>query len=145
LGKKEQGSGWSNCIFCGEPVEKADRSREHVLPMWMLRATGDPNRRIRIEIDPVTGQDVIRPASTFHFPACRGCNESYGTKLEAQAKKAMEALFAGKSLLLASGLARQGADWALASVQHSAQRVLPAKIQDRSAARKEGPDRNHQC
>jgi hypothetical protein len=66
--------------------------------MWMLRATGDPNRRIRIEIDPVTGQDVIRPASTFHFPACKKCNKAYGTKLEAQAKKAMEALFAGKSL-----------------------------------------------
>jgi hypothetical protein len=65
--------------------------------MWMLRATGDPNRRIRTEIDPITGQDVIRPASTFHFPACT-CNESYGKKLEAQAKKAMEALFAGKSL-----------------------------------------------
>lgn len=64
----------------------------------MLRVTGDPNRHIRIEIDPVTGQDVIRPASTFHFPACRGCNESYGKKLEAQAKKAMEALFAGESL-----------------------------------------------
>lgn len=66
--------------------------------MWMLRATGDPNRRIRIEIDPITGQDVIRPASTFHFPACSSCNQSYGKKLESHAKKAMEALFAGKSL-----------------------------------------------
>lgn len=66
--------------------------------MWMLRATGDPNRRIRIEIDPTTGQDVIRPASTFHFPACSSCNQSYGTRLEAHAKKAMESLFAGKSL-----------------------------------------------
>jgi hypothetical protein len=95
---KENNPGWSNCVFCGEAVGKAARSREHILPMWMLRATGDPNRRIRIEIDPVTGQDIVRPASTFHFPACGPCNESYGTKLEAQAKKAMEGLFAGKSL-----------------------------------------------
>jgi hypothetical protein len=66
--------------------------------MWLLRATGDPNRRIRIEIDPVTGEDIIRPASTFHFPACKACNNSYGTKLESHAKKAIEALSAGKSL-----------------------------------------------
>jgi hypothetical protein len=97
-GRSVNDPGWSNCIFCGKPVGKVDRSREHVLPMWMLRATGDPNRRIRIEIDPITGEDIIRPASTFHFPACRACNESYGRKLEAHAKKAMEWLFAGKSL-----------------------------------------------
>lgn len=66
--------------------------------MWMLRATGDSNRRIKIETDPISGEDIIRPASTFHFPACRPCNESYGKKLEAQAKQAMEALFAGRSL-----------------------------------------------
>jgi hypothetical protein len=66
--------------------------------MWLLRATGDPNRRIKIDIDPISGEDIIRPASTFHFPACRTCNESYGKRLEAQAKTAMEALFLGKSL-----------------------------------------------
>lgn len=66
--------------------------------MWLLRATGDPNRPIKIETDPITGKDIMRPASTFHFPACRPCNESYGRKLEAQAKIAIEALFAGRSL-----------------------------------------------
>lgn len=66
--------------------------------MWMLRATGDPNRKIRIDIDPITGSDIIRPASTFHFPACDPCNQAYGKRLEAQAKKSMEALFAGRSL-----------------------------------------------
>jgi hypothetical protein len=66
--------------------------------MWMLRATGDPNRTIKIESDPVTGADVVRPASTFHFPACKKCNERYGKTLEARAKKAIETLMAGKSL-----------------------------------------------
>ncbi len=83
---KEQGLGWSNCIFCGEPVGKANRSREHVLPMWMLRATSDTNRRTRIEIDPTTGQEANRPASTFHFllaarainPTARGWNRRLG-------------------------------------------------------------------
>jgi hypothetical protein len=90
--------GWTNCVFCGKPVGKAARSREHVLPMWMLRATGDPNRVIKIESDPVTGADILRPASTFHFPACKPCNERYGKTLEARAKRAVETLMAGKSL-----------------------------------------------
>jgi hypothetical protein len=93
--------GWTNCVFCGKPVGKAARSREHILPMWMLRATGDPNRVIKIESDPVTGADVLRPASTFHFPACKPCNERYGKTLETRAKRAVEALMAGKSLAVA--------------------------------------------
>jgi hypothetical protein len=90
--------GWSNCVFCGTAVGKAARSREHIIPMWLLRATGDPHRKIKIDSDPVTGADIVRPASTFHFPACEKCNETYGRKLETQAKKAMEGLFDGKSL-----------------------------------------------
>ena len=73
----------ATCVFCGNPVKKSVRTREHVLPMWLLAATGDPNRKIRIEFDPDTGADVIRPASTFHFPACGDCNEHYGRTLEA--------------------------------------------------------------
>jgi hypothetical protein len=86
------------CVFCGKPVAKSARSKEHVIPMWMLRATGDPNRNIRIEFDPESGADVIRPASTFHFPACETCNKSYGKNLETLAKKAFETLSRGGSL-----------------------------------------------
>jgi hypothetical protein len=56
------------CVFCGVEVRKSERSKEHILPMWLLKATGDPHRKIRIEFDPDSGADVIRPASTFHFP-----------------------------------------------------------------------------
>ncbi|MFK4492533.1 hypothetical protein [Bradyrhizobium sp. USDA 336] len=90
--------GWSNCVFCGTAVGKSARSREHIIPMWLLRATGDPHRKIKIESDPVTGADVLRPASTFHFPACEPCNAKYGKTLEKRAKKAVESLMAGKSL-----------------------------------------------
>ena len=86
------------CIFCGKDVRKASRSKEHIIPMWLLRATGDPHRKICIEFDPDTGADVIRPASTFHFPACADCNQNYGEKLETHAKAAMEALSSGRSL-----------------------------------------------
>ncbi|WP_027515675.1 hypothetical protein [Bradyrhizobium sp. WSM1417] len=90
--------GWSNCVFCGTAVGKSARSREHIIPMWLLRATGDPHRKIKIESDPITGDDVVRPASTFHFPACEPCNQKYGKTIEKHAKKAIESLFIGKSL-----------------------------------------------
>jgi hypothetical protein len=90
--------GWSNCVFCGEPVNKSARSREHVIPMWLLRRTGDPNRLIKVDSDPISGADVVRPASTFHFPACRLCNESYGRTLETRAKEAIESLLANESI-----------------------------------------------
>jgi hypothetical protein len=70
--------------------------------MWMLRATGDPNRRIRIEIDPITGEEVIRPASTFHFPACRPCNESYGWKR--RPRRQWKRFLPGKSLQARSAI-----------------------------------------
>jgi hypothetical protein len=52
----------------------------------------------RNRCDPITGADVVRPASTFHFPARKPCNERYGKTLEARAKNAIESLMAGKSL-----------------------------------------------
>jgi hypothetical protein len=82
----------ASCIFCGATIRKAVRSKEHVIPMWLLEATGDPHRKIRIEFDPDTGADIIRPASTFHFPACVTCNKSYGTDLEAKAQRAVREL-----------------------------------------------------
>ncbi len=86
------------CVFCGTEVRKSSRTKEHILPMWLLEATGDPHRKIRIEFDPDSGADIIRPASTFHFPACDDCNKNYGKRLETQAKKAMARLCSGGSL-----------------------------------------------
>ena len=60
--------------------------------MWLLSLTGDPHRKIRIEFDPDTGADIIRPASTFHFPACDKCNKTYGKGLEAKAHRTVVAL-----------------------------------------------------
>lgn len=89
------------CVFCGVPVSKSDRTKEHVLPMWLLKATGDPNRKIRIGFDSDTGDEIIRPASTFHFPACGACNWSYGKRLETQAKKIFKAVSQGRSISVA--------------------------------------------
>lgn len=92
-----------NCIFCDLPLTRAARTKEHVLPMWLLKATGDPNREIRIGADLLTGKEWKRPASTFEFPACHKCNQRYGKGLESQAHKIILAIQAGKSISIANG------------------------------------------
>jgi hypothetical protein len=47
--------------------------------MWLIKATGDPNRVV-----PLIG--TKRPLSTFHFPSCTKCNSRYGETLEANAQ-----------------------------------------------------------
>lgn len=92
----------ANCIFCDLPLTSSARTKEHVLPMWLLKATGDPNREIRIGADLLTGKEWRRPASTFEFPACHKCNQRYGKGLEAQAHKIILAIQAGKSISVAN-------------------------------------------
>jgi hypothetical protein len=69
--------------------------------MWLLAATGDPHRSIRIGFDRDSGEEIIRPASTFHFPACGVCNWSYGKALEKQAKKIVLAISDGRGITVA--------------------------------------------
>ncbi|RZK38276.1 MAG: hypothetical protein EOO61_08105, partial [Hymenobacter sp.] len=78
------------CVFCGNLPE--EKTKEHIIPKWLLELTGDPNRKGVIggllSGVGLNGQPSERPLSTFHFPACRACNEEFG-KLEGRAKAAM--------------------------------------------------------
>ena len=86
------------CIFCGAALTKSERTKEHVLPMWLLRMTGDPNRRFRLGSDLHTGEEWIRAATSVTFPACSSCNQNYGKGLEAQAYKTIRAIQEQKSI-----------------------------------------------
>lgn len=66
--------------------------------MWLLKATGDPNRQFRIGSSLITAEEWIRPASSFTFPACEECNHSYGKGLETQARKIILAIQNGKPI-----------------------------------------------
>jgi hypothetical protein len=70
------------CVFCGE--KPSDKNKEHILPRWLLKMTGDPNRVGRYGIDWKTGKERKFSASHFVFPACEKCNSRYG-ELENQA------------------------------------------------------------
>jgi len=34
------------CVFCGKPP--SDKNKEHVLPHWLIKMTGDPNRVVNL-------------------------------------------------------------------------------------------------
>jgi len=82
----------SFCIFCGE--QPTSKTKEHVLPLWLLKLTGDPKRRVIV--GPFLSkrtEEAFRKQSfdSLHFPACGVCNNRFGN-LEASAKDTVEKL-----------------------------------------------------
>jgi len=77
------------CIFCGNPP--LERNKEHVLPQWLIDLTGPPKRVVNFGSDPITGKVPRFDWSSFVFPSCRRCNDSYST-LEGKAKGLIERL-----------------------------------------------------
>jgi hypothetical protein len=81
------------CVFCGKKPE--GKTKEHIIPQWLIKLTGDPNREITIGIAStlILGKreyDLRKYSfSSFHFPACRNCNSEF-SKLEDDAKEIME-------------------------------------------------------
>ena len=85
------------CIFCGKPIE--EKSKEHVIPQWLIEMTGDKNRMGAFGVDYYkifnnkfkAEQIKTRkyPFLSFTFPACVKCNGKYGTELEGNAKLAL--------------------------------------------------------
>jgi hypothetical protein len=89
------------CVFCGNlPDEK---TKEHVIPKWLIEFTGDPNRTVFLGFDLPhfikTGEIKKRQYafSAFHFPACSSCNSEF-SKLESDTKLLMHKIFAGEFL-----------------------------------------------
>lgn len=79
------------CVFCG--VNPESKNKEHIIPKWLIRLTGDPNRTINL---PFYGslEVVQRSFSSFHFPACRSCNTDFSL-LEEKAKPIVVNLLKG--------------------------------------------------
>jgi hypothetical protein len=72
------------CVFCGEkPVSK---NMEHVIPLWLIRYTGEPDRKVPLGIDWNTGKPREYSFDQLRFPACGSCNTKFST-LESEAKK----------------------------------------------------------
>lgn len=78
------------CVFCGEkpPV----KNKEHVLPMWLLELTGDPNRVVKFGIDYKNNKVVEFAFDQLVAPACKDCNSIYGEVLEGRVKPIIGAI-----------------------------------------------------
>jgi len=89
------------CVFCGNMPD--EKTKEHVIPKWLIEFTGDPNRSVFLGLDlphfVKTGEAKQRKFSfsAFHFPACSSCNSQF-SKLESDAKLLMQKIFAKEFL-----------------------------------------------
>lgn len=71
------------CVFCGNKPEK--KNKEHVIPKWLIKLTGDENRTISLGLnfyefldDEKTDiQNRLYSFKHFQFPACTKCNTDY--------------------------------------------------------------------
>lgn len=61
------------CVFCGE--KPVDKNKEHVIPQWLIKYTGDPNRITLI--GKKEGKEIKFSWLNFVFPACEECNSNF--------------------------------------------------------------------
>lgn len=85
------------CVFCGKKPES--KTKEHIIPQWLIKLTGDPNRKINLGIDTRSfrenGEFRMREFSfsSFQFPACDTCNREFSS-LESETKSIIERIIA---------------------------------------------------
>lgn len=77
------------CVFCG--LRPESKTKEHIIPKWLLEFTGDPKRKFSF------GLDKAWSADSFVMPACYECNNSYAT-LEGSAKPIVLKLLKGEPI-----------------------------------------------
>ncbi|MBW1932745.1 MAG: hypothetical protein JRI56_06970 [Deltaproteobacteria bacterium] len=73
------------CIFCGERPKA--KTKEHIIPQWLIELTGDPNRKAFFGFDIISDKPKQRIYSfdSFSFPSCCHCNNEF-SNLESRAK-----------------------------------------------------------
>lgn len=87
------------CVFCGRTPN--GKTREHVVPYWLLEMTGDPHRHVTFGQDFAKGKKPIRYAwSHYVAPACDACNKKF-SRLESRVKPLVDALQRREALHLA--------------------------------------------
>ncbi|MBD3412799.1 MAG: hypothetical protein GF397_06750 [Elusimicrobia bacterium] len=85
-----------NCIFCGEKVK--EKTREHVIPKWLIELTGPKKREIPISYFNEKGiKNLTIPFDKFSFPSCAKCNHQY-SDLESSTKNIVLHILGEKKL-----------------------------------------------
>lgn len=76
------------CVFCGR--KPSSKSKEHVVPEWLIELTGNPKREFYLGFDLRKKDRPLRrfAAKSLHFPACDKCNNK-SSELESRAQDIM--------------------------------------------------------
>lgn len=77
------------CIFCGKTPE--NKNNEHVLPQWLLKLTGDPNRIVKFGFNYSLEKEITFNWKNFTAPSCTKCNDKFA-KLESEIKPIVDKL-----------------------------------------------------
>jgi hypothetical protein len=79
------------CVFCG--LRPESKTKEHVIPLWLIKLTGDPNRTIRVG----SFEQKRFAFDQLVFPACESCNGTY-SELEQNVKPIMVGMLNGQPI-----------------------------------------------
>lgn len=63
------------CVFCGE-VPK-DKNKEHILPQWLLKLTGNPKRVVKFGFDYFNDRSLEFDWKSLAVPSCSACNSEF--------------------------------------------------------------------
>lgn len=83
------------CIFCGCKVK--DKTKEHVIPQWVMKLTGNPNRMANFSHHFDSVGKLEFAFKSFQFPACNICNGNY-SKLEDRVKIIVSKILESKEI-----------------------------------------------
>jgi hypothetical protein len=92
------------CVFCGNSPE--NKNKEHILPQWLIRMTGDPKRIATFGVD-FAKQPFAPKQFSFDalaFPACTEYNNSF-SHLESAAEPVIRALLSYQAVSAADLIA----------------------------------------
>ncbi len=82
-------------MFCGE--KPSNKNKEHVVPQWLIKMTGDLNRRISLGVSFDKDGELEHKEFSFNsatLPACSACNSQFG-ELECKVKPILSSLMSG--------------------------------------------------
>lgn len=85
-------------MFCGR--RPAGKTSEHILPQWMIKLTGNPDRVAEFGYRHLENGAMVRRRfaySSLKFPACQTCNQTY-SELEATTKPVIKKMLSEVAL-----------------------------------------------
>src|SRR5688572_18801841 len=92
------------CVFCGQQIALGERSREHVIPQWLLDHLGIRKAAITPAHTKPDGTLVSQRSHTLENlqegRVCETCNTGWMSTLETEAMPLLIPLFAGEKTVV---------------------------------------------